>query len=193
MRKLIMQSVALGSLVLSDVSSIVQLWGCPGKSSLRWIPEALLLLFVVSASAALWESHFGIGREWARGLWVTRRLNARLMRLGRDLIAFLREIGPDPIPDESLSMTERVAYIGRISQPRSSRILSGYEHRFKSRISDVVNELRDSNRRHSEMNELSAIRQINSFDPIERIAKACYLLAAEVEWFRDYAPEKPNP
>lgn len=149
--------------------------------------------------------------EWFRVLWASvvprpgqtvlkgsesfsvsaeRVLKESVLQLGRDLFAFAREKGPEPggpRPESGDTLDDRFRWLSSPEmQQRRSTIIHGYELRFKQRTRDIYNELREKNLQYEGIGDLGAIRQVSDIDQIEKIARACFNVAKEM----DIAEEK---
>lgn len=58
MRQAINEAVSVASLVLSALSGVVGVWGCPMTTWFHWIPVALLAIASVFGAWALWQSRW---------------------------------------------------------------------------------------------------------------------------------------
>lgn len=111
-------------------------------------------------------------------------LRHKIICLGHDLFAFLREKGPDS--DISMKDSEStVEYLGRVSElrgPRVEGIHFGYQHRFRQRTIDLFNELAEHGIKDAEIQVWEVDPpQVQNEDRIRKIAERLFLLAAKMD------------
>jgi len=110
-------------------------------------------------------------------------LRDKVKQLGWDLFAFLREKGPDPNPgvDSSKSTLENIQYVMDVRGPWVEAIHYGYQHRFKPRVADLVNELGEHGLSLPEIEAWEIDPQVQNAERVTKIAEALFMLSARME------------
>ena len=112
-------------------------------------------------------------------------LRAKVMQLGHDLFAFLREKGPRPNPknfSDTQPWEEAYKSIVAARGPYVEAIHYGYLHRFKQRTIDLFNELAEHGIKvpeieHWEIDPPQAVRAIT----VRKIAETLFIIAARMD------------
>lgn len=108
----------------------------------------------------------------------------KVKRLGEELFAFLREIGPDPSNTNSQAKTQDDIWnlLSGAKTPYSERLRNGYVAKFGNRIIDTFREIRaeDIDSREIEGIEIDPPEAVRSGD-VRKIAEELFLIAARID------------
>lgn len=110
-------------------------------------------------------------------------LRDRVLQLGRDLFAFLREKGIMPEPKINKSTEEEILQAGADDVgPYVDHIHYGYQGRFKQRVVDLFNELAENGINDPELQQWEIDPpQIQNADRVRKIAEHLFLIAARMD------------
>lgn len=151
--------------------------------------KQIMALFNVVSGGWQWILVSGIAVMVLCWLDTVRRrtphtLEGRARRLADDLLAFLREKGPEPQFQEgdSSSGERRFREFCRATAEYVPVIHQGYEHRFRQRVIDFFNELGEHGINVSEVakSDIDPV-QGQSAERIKTIANALHLTATRIE------------
>jgi hypothetical protein len=111
-------------------------------------------------------------------------LREKVLQMGRDLFAFLREKGPMPEPKINKSMTDEEILAAGADEMSAyvDGVHYGYQGRFRQRAVDLFNELAengidDPELQHSEIDP----PQIQNAEAVRKVAEHLFLIAARME------------
>jgi hypothetical protein len=110
-------------------------------------------------------------------------LRQRVLDLGHDLFAFLREIGPRPehVVDNRKAIEEKVAEYMRVNAPQVEKIHYGYLKKFKQRAVDLFMDLDAAHIEYELKDWEIAPPQAVRGETVKKIAEQCFLIAARME------------
>jgi hypothetical protein len=167
--------VALGAgravnAMLISFTKIPQIWISP-----IWLLSSGLALAAIIFVAEKMPSHRFID---------TSPLRKEVVRLGQDLFAFLREVGPDPGNQlDYLHSTEEVwKRMSEKTGPYIERVRHGYLSRFKDRVPKTIHELALKGIKDKEIEELEIdTPQAVKSESVRKIAEHMFLIAAQMD------------
>jgi hypothetical protein len=110
-------------------------------------------------------------------------LRDKVMQLGHDLFAFLREIGPKPESpiDHLRSTEENFRAVMAANGPYVEKVHYGYLRRFKQRAYDLFLELDEAHIPYQlESWEISPPQAMRA-ETVRKIAEQCFLIAAQMD------------
>lgn len=111
-------------------------------------------------------------------------LRGKVLALGHDLFAFLREKGPRPTVQykESMTLFEKIRAAMEANGPYVEAIHYGYQHRFRQRVVDLFDELAEHGISDPEIKSWDIDPpQIQNGDRIRKIAESLLLLATKMQ------------
>lgn len=175
--------------ILMTVGSIVlQSWiGQHGTLIMVPIAATTLFFFFMAARETesfriLWSAVVPAPKP--RGASPKEALKAKVLQLGNDLFAFLRDKGPVPHPKMSTdnAATKIVAAATDAKLSYIEAIHYGYQGRFRQRMIDLFNELAEHGIQDKEIRpwEITA-PGVQNAETIRKLAEHLFYIAAQIE------------